>query len=55
MSLLDALDPNEYPQITAASLVPREKVTSCKLGKTRLRAILSAKTVERSKNRTSQR
>jgi len=41
MSLLSALDPNGNPQIAATPLMPREKVTSCKLGKTRIAAMKS--------------
>jgi hypothetical protein len=55
MSSLGALDPNGNLQIAATPLMPREKVTSRKLGKTRLRVILGVKMAKHSENRTSQR
>ena len=55
MSSLVVNDPNRYPQITAASLVPREEVTAGKLGETRLREIVSVITAKAWGYRTSQR
>ena len=53
--LRGAPDLNKHSQVTAASLVPREEVTTCELGETRLGTILSVKPERDSEYRTSQR
>jgi hypothetical protein len=55
MSSLSVNDLNRHPQVTAASLVPREEVTTGKLGETRLCEIVSMKSAGYWEYCTSQR